>query len=143
MAWNTWGPSDEDRAKGLSFDETVSALVPDPSEVGAFFVMQGWLGPGVAEGVYRVYQTHALDEYYEIAREHVHHAVPVGEATRVWVVRGAPMRHVILRAEPAEVDYLSGAIAEQEAKRVAAGPPVEGLAGLGPTKCPTCPSVSP
>lgn len=140
MAWTGWRPSEEDAAKGLAFDPVVEALVPDPSEVGPFFVLQGWLGPGVADGVYRVYRHHDLSEYHEIAREDIRYAAPAGEATRVWVRRGAPMRHVVLRAEPAEVDYLSGPIAEHEAHRLVIE---QGDLAAKPTRCPPCPSRSP
>ena len=142
--WEVWVPTAASTAKGLAFDPLVTTLVPDPTDVPELFVMQGLLGPSPTPNVWRLYRNHAMNEYYDIDEKYVHHCEPLpAEGVRVWVLRGSPMAHVVQQARPAEVDYLSGPIADQAARRAAVAAPIDGPGGPEPTACPKCPSQSP
>jgi hypothetical protein len=137
MAWTAWAPGKAAHKKGLAFNGVVMALAPDPGNVESLFMMRGWVGPAVEPEVYRVYQSYALDDYYEVAEADVVFSVP--EERMVWIRRGATMRHVVARERDAEVDYLEGGIAAQAEGQI--GPAASGgLGGPEPTKCPPCPS---
>jgi hypothetical protein len=106
--------------------------------------MQGFLGPSPTPGVWRLYQNHALDEYFDIDERYIQACAPhPDEGVRLWILRGSPMDHVVKRATPAEVDYLSGPIADQAVRRAEAGAPAEALDPAKVTACPPCPSRSP
>lgn len=145
MAWKKWEQWDmaAGAKKGLVPGPLVLRLAADPGNVPEYFVMQGLLGPAAQPDTWRLYRTHALDDYYEIEEQYIVWADAIAEGHRVWILRGSPMLHVEKRARPAEVDYLSGPMAEQVARRETAAAPIETVGGPEPTACPPCPSRSP
>ena len=58
--------------KNLDADEFVQLLAPDPQQRGSDHrVIKGWLGRSTQRGYWRLYPTPELDEYVEIAEEHI------------------------------------------------------------------------
>ena len=142
--WQAWAISTGAAQKNLAPEPLVVALAADPTDMPQLFVLQGLLGQGATPGLWRVYQNHALDDYFEVDEQYIHYAVQLpAEGYRVWVYRDSPMKRVSKRFQPAEVDYLSGAVSQQAARRSEYGAPVDGVAGPEPTACPPCPSRSP
>jgi hypothetical protein len=128
---------------GLVPAPIVTALVKDPANVPQYFVLRGWVGAGSSAGVWRVYRTHTLDEYFELDEDDICWVNVIGdpEPDMIWVARGAKLRHVLLRAQSAELDFLTGTIADEAI--------LEGRGDQGtvvvpqPTACPPCPTRSP
>lgn len=145
--WKPWKLTQHAEDVGLEPYDTVERLVEDPADVPELFVMQGWIGQSRRPNVWRVYQDHALSEYYEIHEDHIAYTEFIDAyagVKRVWVRRGSPMRHVVQNQQPAEVDYLSGAFADQAKKFADVSALYQGLGGPEPRSgCPGCGSKSP
>lgn len=145
--WEAWPISTDQQGnpiKGLVPEPLVIDLAPDPTNMPQLFVMQGLLGQGATPHTWRIYQNHALDDYFEVEEQYIHFALQLpAEGYRVWVIRDSPMKRVSRRFQPAEVDYLSGAISQQAARRAEFGAPIDSVGGPEPTQCPPCPSRSP
>jgi hypothetical protein len=112
-------------------------LVPDPAAIPEVVVITGLLGQGRNVDVWRIYVSYDLTEYFEFNGAAVRAAETVGNRTRVWITE-PPIRRVTTRSWSAEVEYLSGAIANQSAgvmsPRTALAVSDEGF-GPEPTKC--------
>ena len=113
-------------------------LVPDPSAIPEVVVLTGLLGQGRNLDVWRIYVSYDLTEYFEFDGAAVRAAESAGGSrTRVWITQ-QPIRRVTTRSWSAEIEYLSGAIANQAAgvssPRTALSVSDEG-SGPEPTKC--------
>lgn len=126
--WRTADAED----KGLGVDPLVQLLADDPDAVPDLYVVVGLVGRASRAGHWRVYLNYELTEHLEVAEADVVLAAPAGEdQTRVWIERGATVRHVVqrpMRAErqvvaarraggqrisgPSEEGYLAGPLAE-------------------------------
>jgi hypothetical protein len=138
MPWTPWPVTTTQSNKGLVPAEAFPPVIaPDPSDVPDCFVMEGWIGQAVRTNVFRIYVNPAMSEYFEVADADIIYAevvTTVANRKRVWVKRGADMRHVVQRLQRAEVTYLAGDVAEQT--QWPEHP--KGEWGPEPTKCAGC-----
>lgn len=140
MPWEEWEVTPEQEGRGLTPDDFVALIAPDPSEVPDSFVLEGWIGQAVRPNVFRIYVNPAMSEYFEVAAADVRLVQEITNVTntkRVWVRRGADMRHVVQRLQRAEVAYLAGDVAQQAEWPVHP----KGEWGPEPTKCSQCPGT--
>jgi hypothetical protein len=125
------GPDPAERQPRLIPDGLVEKLVPEPGEQEPMVCLTGFVGRGVAEGVWRLYLTRGLDEYVEFAASDVVHTEPVGEdraGTRIWLRMGTTIRHTRVSSRQIQAEFLQGDLASSfmprsslVALRIAAG----------------------
>jgi hypothetical protein len=108
------------------------AIVERAADTGAAAGSQplsGFLGRGTEGGRWRLYETPALDSYYEFDEGDVVHSVKhEGElgGTTVWLRSGAPIAHTVVSSTAAQQSFLQGPIssAATHAAAAAAAPQV-------------------
>ncbi len=100
-------------ARKLEEDQLVQRLVPDPSQGPPnATVLRGYLGRGTDKGGWRLYLTDALDEHVELSEADILHTqkLPDDHGTLVWVPKTCTLRHVCVRSEEVQADFLCGHI---------------------------------
>ena len=139
----------------LEEDPLVEALVPDPGQGPPdAAVLQGYLGKGTTEDVWRLYLTPQLDQYVELPEaEILYSQKQPDDGTLVWVRKDLSLS--VQRPQPAQVqaEFLGGNIAgarlQQAAPAGGAGaarepvmtPRVSLVAVTCPSAVDACPSV--
>jgi hypothetical protein len=92
--------------------DPIAERAGDPEAAGGH-ALSGFLGRGPEGGRWRLYETPALDSYYEFDEGDVVHSVKhEGElgGTTVWLRRGAPLTHTVVSSAAAQQSFLQGPI---------------------------------
>lgn len=85
----------------------------EPTEAAGSQPLSGFLGRGTEDGKWRLYETPALDSYYEFDGDDVVHSVKhEGEhgGTTLWLRQGAPLTHTVATSAAAQQSFLQGPI---------------------------------
>jgi hypothetical protein len=93
--------------------DAITERAGDPEAAGGH-ALSGFLGRGPEGGTWRLYETPALDSYYEFDEGDVVHSVKhEGElgGTTVWLKHGAPVKHTVVSSTAAQQSFLQGPIA--------------------------------
>lgn len=98
----------------LQEDPLVEALVPDPSQGPPnAAVLQGYLGKGTTERVWRLYLTPDLAAYVELPEDEILHSEKQpDDGTFVWVRKELRLTVHRLQAAQVQADFLSGPVAD-------------------------------
>src|SRR5919202_6369949 len=94
--------------------DAITERAGDPEAGGGAHALSGFLGRGPEGGRWRLYETPALDSYYEFDGSDVVHSVKhEGElgGTTVWLRQGAPLTHTVATSAAAQQSFLQGPIA--------------------------------
>jgi hypothetical protein len=93
------GPAGE-----LKTDSLVDALVSEPASTPDLAVLRGYLGKSPRTNYWRLYLTPTMDEYLEIAEEHILLQKPVADGllgiggSALWVYRDVSLKYVSFHA---------------------------------------------
>ena len=93
--------------------DAITERAGDPEAGGGAHALSGFLGRGPEGGRWRLYETPALDSYYEFDEGDVVHSVKhEGElgGTTVWLKGGAPVTHTVVSSTAAQQSFLQGPI---------------------------------
>lgn len=92
--------------------DAITERAADPGAAAGSHALSGFLGKG-PDGRLRLYETPALDSYYEFDGGDVVHSVKhEGElgGTTVWLRQGAPITHTVATSAAAQQSFLQGPI---------------------------------
>lgn len=114
----------EDPGHNLQPDE-ITERVADPEALGGSQALSGFLGRSADGGRWRLYETPALDSYYEFDEGDVVHSVKHESelgGTTVWLRHGAPVKHTIVTSTAAQQSFLQGPMTRAATRAGGAAP---------------------
>jgi hypothetical protein len=104
---------------GLTQDEIIANLMPDPTAPPDVRALVGFLGKSPRDGRWRLYLTLELKEYVEFSEEDVLYSQslrteqnPLG-GTIVWIERDAKLQHIRATPVRAQAEFLEGEVTQR------------------------------